>query len=57
MVVASDVTHCVEHPYRNAPVFEQTVKALEPAGFAKGDGGFHVVIPESAKKAVNDQLG
>ena len=41
------VTHCVEHPYRNAPVFEQTVKALELAGFAKGDGGFHVVIPES----------
>ena len=51
------MTHCVEHPYRNAPVFEQTVQALKLAGFAKGDGRFHVVIPESAKKAVNDQLG
>ena len=51
------VTHCIEHPYRNASVFEQTVEVLKLAGFTKGDGGFHVVIPESAKKAVNDQLG
>ncbi|MCH2642397.1 MAG: hypothetical protein MKZ55_08020, partial [Candidatus Thalassarchaeum sp.] len=50
------VTHCIEHPYRNASVFEQTVEVLKLAGFTKGDGGFHVVIPESAKKAVNDQL-